>query len=549
VIKHFIKEFFTLPRRQDRTCFVLSVGDEGAILSYVEQGQLKARLLAKTGSFEELEGFDRLLLSNPTASIWLLVDVMDQTYQPQTLPGVRQMAVMQMVNHRLSRDYKESDLKGAYLLSRSLEGRRDWQYMFVSAAIVGQLAGWYEWALSKVNPLVGIALLPLETMRLVEKLNEHYFDKVRQEEFDWYRRYWQMLKAKIRRMDTLAIDPLHCPATWQIWMTYDRVAGGMRQGAYKNARLMFTRLITMHDESAEILAGNIELELQNSVEYLRRNLLKESETFDVFICVSAAIKRALSPSAMAGARRVWIYTPSEFAQSLAVPSAALDEDRYADVVLATAIANYRRPLITLHTAWSHRIQRAEQLCRWLRSGAILLVPIIGSILGYAWYQSYELNHVILAANREKVKIQQDWSQYQKDNYSIEEATKLSEVIQLFRALSGGEISPMALMDAFLRVRTKDVVIKAIDWQSQQVAKNTPKTTQEQVVFDMEFKNSSDSYEGLFDNFSRFVEQVKQVLPAYTVEYSRLPERIVFGKQNSTLPVQLTIRSRSAAAGQ
>jgi len=82
-------------------------------------------------------------------------------------------------------------------------------------------------------------------------------------------------------------------SSWQIFICHNKV-GGFRQVAFKNDKILFTRLISSAiGESPDFVVGNIEQEVQNSFEYLKRLSLKEGENCDIYFIVSQEVKNRL----------------------------------------------------------------------------------------------------------------------------------------------------------------------------------------------------------------------------------------------------------------
>ena len=93
--------------------FVLIVGDEGSILVSMQGAKVIRRLFAPSAQPSHSEAMVDLMKGNPSAPIYVLMDVMDQQYLPQTFPPVSSLSVGGLVKRRLERDFQPDDFKGS----------------------------------------------------------------------------------------------------------------------------------------------------------------------------------------------------------------------------------------------------------------------------------------------------------------------------------------------------------------------------------------------------------------------------------------------------
>lgn len=73
--------------------FLLSVGDDGAVLVYMVAGQVEGRFF-----FNNVESIDidKVFASDPEAPIHVVVDVSDQSYLQHSLPPVSSLNLQKM---------------------------------------------------------------------------------------------------------------------------------------------------------------------------------------------------------------------------------------------------------------------------------------------------------------------------------------------------------------------------------------------------------------------------------------------------------------------
>lgn len=105
--------------------FVLFMGDDGVILILIQGGKVVRRMYAASPEQEHVAPFLELMDANPKAPVYVLVDVIDQSYVRHTLPPVSPLGVNKLVNRRLERDFAPEDINGALPLGREKSGRKE----------------------------------------------------------------------------------------------------------------------------------------------------------------------------------------------------------------------------------------------------------------------------------------------------------------------------------------------------------------------------------------------------------------------------------------
>ena len=223
--------------------FVLSVGDEGAIFCYFADGKLNNKFYIDSPASPDIKLIEKLLDTYKSTPVYLLVDVIEQNYSQQVLPPVSSFGIRQQVSRRIKRDFQPNDFTNVFFLNRSKEGRKDWNFLFISLANSDPFAKWLEIVLNHENPFMGVYLLPLESTKLIEDIDN------------------KILEAP--------------SGEWELLVLHNKV-GGFRIVAFKNGKLIFTRLAQnlIGDNIPEIIVGNMEQEISNTVEYLRRLTFK-----------------------------------------------------------------------------------------------------------------------------------------------------------------------------------------------------------------------------------------------------------------------------------
>lgn len=508
----------------ERHKFVLTIGEEGAILCYFKGNTLSQRLFATWGIAEEKNAFEKLLASDPKAPIYLMVDLLELSCTSQSLPAVSSFSINKLVRRRLERDFAHHDIKGAIFVGREKKGRKDWNYLFVSARIAPPLSDWLDFVLQQKNTLAGIAALPLEGQWLTKLFHvpkKHWFHKP----------------------DLLAmpVQPQK-PSEWQCIVLHNKVSG-FRQIILHHGKLVFTRLVRSSEHDLPgVVAGNIEQEVINTLEYLRRLSFQDGQGIDILICVSNEIKSHFEIKAIRG-HPFTVVTPFELAGKLHLPATGYQNDRYVDAVFSAIFAKHR-PVLPLHSPLTQRLAQFSLASAWAKAIAVALVPILAFYFTYSYIETTRLREIISFAKERKDNLERIWTskQEQARQTQPDNVSKINDMVSLYRLLSEGGENPLSIISKFNAVKGNNALVASIEWQllESEASKQRQKKPTISVLFNVELYNKGDSFEEVFDTFDGFIHRIEDNFKGYKVEYTELPEKLTLSQQSKVIPVQVRI---------
>jgi len=304
--------------------FVLILGDEGAILVYMHGVKVVRRLFAPSPQPQHSEAIVELIRTSPRVPLYLLVDVIDQQFVRQTFPPVSTFSVSGLVKRRLARDFQPDDLKGSISLGRDKAGRKEWHYLMVALGKTPLVSAWLDLIIELPNELMGVYLLPVEATNYLALIHQ----------------------AKEQK----DLQP------WQLLVTHNKVSG-FRQVVVRDGKVAFTRVNQAIDETvAAVIAGNIEQEVINTLEYLKRLGFQENKQLDAIVIVAQDVKELLDMNRF-GFATAQIMTPLEVAETLELEQAALSADRFGDVVMASAFGITKQRILRLGTPYTEKIAK------------------------------------------------------------------------------------------------------------------------------------------------------------------------------------------------
>jgi hypothetical protein len=471
--------------------FVLFVGDEGAILVYVKRGVVESRQYVPDGSPENIRELRNTLEQNTRASILLIVDNMDQKYVQQTLPPVSRLAINNLVRHRLERDFRRAEIKGAIMLGREKSGKKSWSCLMVALDKNPQLSAWVNFVMELPHRFQGIYLVPTEAKIIVNKLEA-----------------------------ALGTPKKTKGSEWKFFISHNKV-GGVRQVVIRNGQLASTRMTQLIGESTPgVIAGNIEQEISNTLEYMRRLGLNAQSRLDIYIIASTALKSLIDRSKF-NADSFHILTPYEVAQYLGIKGATQPADQFGDVMLAAAIACSKEHALTLALPLGKKFDRLHQVMRWQRMAA---AAVAVGIAGYACtnlpsiYSTYakkaELEQAGASGEKALQTIRAEAKQY---NLDVEQ---MGDLVALYQKLQGDKITPLPFIEQVGGVIKQPATIKTINWSVDSTTNATPKMT---AVFTLEFPDVKNRDE--FKPISKkMLAELKAAFKGADVAFTRLPPK-------------------------
>ena len=472
----------------DKRQYVLTVGDDGAIMILVDGKRLIKRIFCSSPAAPE---FLDMLKEAPNAPISLLVDVVDQSYSLQTLPPVNKMNVSKLVARKLEKDFDASDLKAAIPLGREKSGRKEWTFLFVSVRNVSPLSDWIETVSNATNPFKGIFLLPVEAMNYLKDIH------------------------KVTEADRKSKD-----SEWKIIVSHNRV-GGFRQIVFRNGNVIFTRIAQpVGSPSPDVTAGNVEQETLNTVEYIRRLGFMDSQGLDIYIIAAVEVKAAIQRSSLPSSSRI-VLTPFEIAQKLGLDQAAEERDRFGDVVAAVHFTTMKKPILKMTTAYNQQVEKLDKLRFSIRVGAVaLILAFIGlSINDFLTVQGvHEQLEASETSKNNNMKLLTAFegfkSKFQGEGDRMRELTDLSEILGKNRYFF------FDVMKHYKDLARYDASVS--DLSLTVLAKEEEPSVAE-ATFTIDFPNrNNQSLDKLLDDVDHFTADARKAYPQFKVSFEGLP---------------------------
>ncbi len=480
--------------------FVLLIGDEGAILIHLNGNAVLSRQYVPDTGPQHLAELKETLGRDPKAPLMLVLDSMDQTYVQHTLPPVSKLNVGKLIKQRLDRDYGPDVIKGALLLGREEKGRRDWNFLMISVEKSAHFSVWLEFTQALPNRFLGIYLLAVECETIVKNLER-----------------------------AMNVPRTEAPSQWKFFVSHNKV-GGFRQVMIRNGRMVFTRLAQPLAESKpEVIAGNIEQEILNTIEYMKRLSYNPQDGLDVYILASAGVKAAIDGSKFE-ARNTHLLTPFEVAQYFNIEGATQATDQFGDVILAASVGCSPKHTLKFTTPHSQKLDNLHQLFVYQRMAVAACALGIVGYTGYMATDIYTYTGEIETLNQSRANAQRDKDALDREiRQSNLDVDKVSEIMDFYEGISKERLSPLPLVFAIQPLTGLPARIKEVQWKLDTAAPGTPVAAgappKATVMVMLDLEETGGNLNKLKDQAREVLEAYKKAFKEYEVTYTNTPPEL------------------------
>lgn len=482
--------------------FLLSVGDEGAVLVYMVNAKVEGRFFFNNVAAPEIE---KVFLGDTEARIFVLVDVIDQSYLQYSLPPVSALNVGKMVERRLEKEFDRNDIKGALPLGRSTTGRKDWNFLFVSVRNVSPLSDWLDMLNNLPNQIAGIYLLPIETEPLVKAIK------------------------KAVETENVAQN-----VEWRMLVTHNKT-GGLRQVVYRNGRILFTRMAQPVGGNAPgVIAGHVEQEVLGTMEYIRRMGFEEKAGLDIFIITSSEVKKQLEATRLKVAH-TYVLTPHEVAGQLGLQNATEPKDKFADVVILAHFGKTKKPMLKLTTPSLEKIRDMVLGKIALQAFSVVMVPLSVLLIIFNIYTSVTV-YKKTQEEQEKLTRAQNQERELKQRADAQAARKLEveAMVALYDQYTRDAIVPFQFLARVGQMKGATALYDSFQFSTSEGVDPVTKKAENAVNFNatINYPNHAASLDAYLKEVGAFAQKMRDAFKSLKVNFNGLP-----GQGDFTLSVE------------
>ncbi len=495
--------------------FIITIGDDGAVLTLVEKEKMVERAFANSASISDRREINVILNKYPNIPIYVLLDTIEQTYAKQSLPGVSPFTVNKLVKRRLDRDFAKTDIKGAIPIGRDTSGRKDWLYMFISTPSTPNILDWLDYIATLPNRFAGIYMLPIEMQNFMKAVNKAFF------------------KGDAERKN------------WQFIVSHNKT-GGFRQTILNNDKVVFTRLIRPgKDTLPDIVAGNIEQEIINTIDYLRRLGLSEDDGMNIFVIVSKELKNSLSSTKIRG-KQLLTFTPFEIAKLINLEHSLSKDDKFADILISNSFAN-NTGILRLENPRAKALNTLLLAYKFSSMGMFVIIPLLILYSLFLVYEIISYNNQINEVEDQKARTEKEWKNIKNTGeYNIDEATKIADAITLRKKILEERKTPIEIVENLAKANINFIMLQSITWNYDKDYNTEGKKAVTSSIFNLDFSLENRNLDAMFRNYDILSTELNSKFNTYNLDISKLPDKINLDEKIDTLPIQVKLSPKDPA---
>jgi hypothetical protein len=335
---------FELTIEKANSNFQISLGEEGAVVIYSVDGRVQTRLFIRTTEPHDTQKLMQLLNADKEASISIYLDTMDQSYVERKIAGVNIFSsVNKLVQAQLEREIPKNYLKTFVPVGKVSSESNDWVYTFIATAYEPPLSSWIVFLTPLPNIVEGIYFLPLELAPIIKQFRVQEKKK-----------------------------PERAGLGFEI-IIFQSKTGGFRQAVYLNGRIIVSRLLkNISHPDPDVMAGNVEQELSNSIDYIHSLNLEKGAPISVYIVLSQSILRFIRIDRIK-AQNIEVFTPYQAALRLGFSSLSNERDKFFDPIFLACISGYKAREKRLHIDKTKKAYNFSVMVYQVKRIAVLLI--------------------------------------------------------------------------------------------------------------------------------------------------------------------------------
>lgn len=393
---------------------LLLVGDEGATVLYFRKGVLDSRFFLASPGGVNSDKLKNILKEDPSLIVQVFLDHADQVYDPKILPITSTFGVDGIALKRLGKTVPHSYLRSAQKVCKlSNANMRDWLVSNIYCAYESPVIDWIEFLLPYQVVIEGIYFMPLEVGAVASELNALFDNKGNE---------------------------------WLILISQTRV-GGCRLSVYRGDKVILSRVINnLMLESSEVSAGNIEVEVNNTIEFLRRLTLDNALQFNLLLMIDDKVEKLLRAEQM-HCERIKSLTVLQVSNLFGFENLVAENEKYLDQLLLSML--FKRTLIsTLHTSETLRSYNLHKFTNYAVKIAMIASLSVLIMAGYLCIDIYDKVREISLYNKNISLVENELRTIKAKTEVLKSSVKnsiqldrVSEIVDMYLFLTKNHVSP------------------------------------------------------------------------------------------------------------
>jgi len=511
----------------DKRKFTISIGEYGIIIALHNGSNVQNKILVVDLNEENRVRLEDLFNKNKSAPIYILIDTANQSYNRKSYPPVSASDFHKIVKRHLSKefDYNEKSFQNYYGYKDKSQNK--WECIFVSAPRSAEIEKWIEFLIGLHNELIGIYMLPIETINLATSI----FDFVKVDR-----------KNIVNKNSALSL------------IVQNKVSG-IRQIVFSNNVIVFTRVVS-YDFDDKNFADTFEQDIFRANEYLKM-ILPNLKTQDIAVINVLSDKIIEKIKHFTNRDINFInYQPFQIASKISITNAITKNNNgFSDILIANLFANnpkktlkFPNPNITLLSRLNLIIKSIKVLNYIIIVGMVFVFANI-ILQGYK-YRSRTIKFK-LEENVLKNRIQEISSDALdfdgKSNNKSENDILASRIIdfgKIYEHLSNSDADISHVFNQLGFIKKYGGSVTSFGYQIPNYNPTSISFTAGIFSIALDLSDSGGDIEVLFKKFDNLTLDTKNKFPGYNIKYSEAPKNIDFGKKYYAIPFDLTIENKA-----
>lgn len=495
---------------------VVSIGENSVSISVHKNLKARETLVIDSLTEENFPKIDAFFKKHKKESIYILLDTVAQNYNLKSFPSVSYIDIIQMVKRTLRKDKPANTVARYYYIDRDKISRK-WNYMFVFAALESPLSEWLDYFYTIPNRVTGVYMTPIELQGIIKTL----------------KRKKEIKAPKVKRKKFSATGRKQAPKEkkdiWELLILQNSVSG-LREAAFKNGKLIFTRLLNNGSNFPNFIL-KFKDDLLKTIEYLKRlePNIRLSE-LSVYTILDEKGKELLD-NLQNTEYKISNYTPDSISGQLGLKG-LLKNSELSDELTKLAFIKKSKKLKfqTIKLSLINRVFITKNIFRNLSLISLILILILGSTV---LLRRYSTNKTIEEIS-EVIKVQKTilaTKQTQQFGLKEQNLREIEDVSSIYEVITHNIANPYPFMEKIIKLQNDhNIESEKIEWKMSGYnfsQKNV--NTKNYFSLEGEITNPDGNVETLFRNFDATIVDIKKMFPNYAVNNSKLPADIDFNR--------------------
>lgn len=498
----------------------INVGNKGVVLSIKGNNRILEKLFIDDFNQETLPIVTEFFAKNKRLNAFIILDTVAQNYNYKIFPPLNYFDLQKIVIRRFNSEIPRNDLKQRKFLYKNPIDKRS-VYLFISASTDSPLKEWLNFFKTIPNNLLGIYILPLETVDFARKI---------------------MISSGMKKV-------IAEKNKW-ILITFNDQTSDLRQVAIFNNNIAFTRLISL-DSAGDNLAEFAKNDIIRTSEYIKR--FDAEFTFDKLSIITILDQKNKEALKNLKIEKTIIlnYTPGDIAKELNLGNSSIESDeKYTDLLLTLFIFKNRRR-VRFGNFILNLIYNIVLLLNLIKKAAAAVILLIIISLVSVVFLKILYKTKIVGLNEDLSKNKEILQNKSEEKFGMDskEVDKIIDAGNLKNLFDFKYVDPIPSFEIFSLAQGDIALTHSLKWTIENFDyQSTNKNNTIKATYDISIINPDGDANKLFNKYDSLSTKLRDTYKENLTGITTLPNNINFSKKYLTYPVKVEITEGGVANG-